>query len=92
MPPQGVGVVLDRTAAAWEARRALMPRRKASGLLVDRDGLRHSQGPDQLEPFQALGAGFVLPPKGSRAYTAGSAGMSPSMCAIRKNPRTRASS
>jgi hypothetical protein len=65
-----------------------MPEQVGQCAVVHGDGLGDLEEADQLQPVQALGAGLVPVDFGSRAYTAGSAGMVPSMWANRKNPRT----
>ena len=50
---------------------------------MDADRLGHLEEPDQFEPVQTLGAHSSRCTLGSLAYTAGSDGLRPSICANR---------
>jgi hypothetical protein len=88
MAAQGVLVVLDPDRGGLGGAQGVAAQQVGQGTVVDGDGLGDLEEPDQLEPVQTLGAGLVGLDPGSRAYTAGSLGIRPSMWANRKNPRT----
>ena len=59
MAAQGLGVVLDPHGRCFGGAERVDAEQVGEGAVVDGDGLRDLEEPDELEPVQSLGAGLV---------------------------------
>lgn len=88
MAAQRLAVVLAPDCCCFGGAQCVDAEQVGEGARVHGDGLGDLEEADQFEPVQTLGADSSAWIFGSRAYTAGSETIRPSMCANRKNPRT----
>ena len=78
--------VLDPHAGGFGGAQRVDSQQVGQGAMVHGERLGDLEEPDQLETVQSLGARLVRVDLGQPAYTAGSAGIRPSMWAKRKKP------